>query len=130
MNKQDKQNAVDRLLGRNKNNEGKEAISSQIIEETPSREELEEALKAHANSKRGRPKKWQGSRSSEGEVRTSIVITEEQLAKLKEISLRETITLKEVIIASLDLSIENYEKKFGKIVPKVRTKETAKALFK
>lgn len=83
-------------------------------------EELREALHRKRMEKRGRPRKEALYRQKESElyVRTTFIMSREQLAKLREISFRETITMKDIITEIVGEAIKAYEKKNGKLHPK------------
>ena len=53
----------------------------------------------------------------DGYDRTSLIINMEKWAKIKEIALIETLTLKEIVDLALDLVIERYEAKHGTVKP-------------
>ena len=83
-------------------------------------EELKAALIKKRNSKRGRPRKGEIIRQRENEiyVRSCWVMRRDQMAKLKEISFRETLTLREIMAQIVGEAIEAYEKKHGEVKPK------------
>ena len=94
-------------------------------------EALKEALREHRRKKVGRPKKDSKDRSIDGVkyVRFTSIGNREQLAKLKEIGFRETLTLKEILEQIFADAIEAYERKNGEIVPKNHKGDPSK-LFK
>ena len=83
----------------------------------------DEALRAALHKKRmdgrGRPRKNTDERGNrtDGYRRTTLIVSEEQLAKIKEIGFKETLTMKEIIEKALDMVIERYEAKNGEIKP-------------
>ena len=92
--------------------ERKEAMIEQLSDEQ---------LKAALREKRfagGRPKKGEVRESrTDGYGRTCIVANMEKLAKIREIAFRETLTIKEVMEAAMDLAIRTYEAKHGEVIP-------------
>lgn len=50
------------------------------------------------------------------DVRTSMILDKDQYDLLKEIALREAMTIKDLAFAMFKLGIEMYEKKHGKVV--------------
>ena len=94
-------------------------------------EELKEALKRHRLRKAGRPRKDAKDRMADGEkyTRFTTIGNREQIAKLKEIGFRETLTLKEILEQIFADAIEAYEKKHGVVVPKNHKGDPSK-LFK
>lgn len=81
----------------------------------------EEKLKAALRLKRyqgGRPKKGVTHVSKQsGYGRTCIIANIEKLDKIREIAFRETLTIKEVMEAAMDLAIRTYEAKHGEVIP-------------
>lgn len=62
------------------------------------------------------------------DVRTTIVLDQDQYDIIKEIALRETMTIKDLLYAMFQLGIERYEKRHGKVI--VRSGQpTSKDLF-
>lgn len=78
-------------------------------------EELSNALRKRRLSNVGRPRKSEKDRVVNGEkyTRFTTIVSREQIAKLKEISFRETLTLKEILEQIFGDAIEAYEKKNG-----------------
>lgn len=111
-------------------NEEQDEQESDIIN-TIEDEALKEALREHRRRKVGRPRKDSKDRSADGEkyVRFTSIGNREQLAKLKEIGFRETLTLKEIMEQIFADAIEAYERKNGVIVPKIHKGDPSK-LFK
>lgn len=109
--------------------DGAEA-SQEIVEGTPEEEdeliatitdrELKEALRKKRLEKRGRPRKSAAYRSREAELytRTTWIMRRDLLAKLKEISFRETLTLKEILEQIVSEAVAVYEKKHGELKPR------------
>ena len=118
-------------------------------EETPSRaeelrntikdEQLKQALQDREQLKaRLRSKRYAGGRPKKGEVResktlgygrTCIVIHEAKMDKIREIALREGLTIKEVFEGMMDNLITRYEAKHGEITPTDHSVDVTK-LFK
>ena len=100
------------------------------IEDKELRQELERRLIRKRMIGRGRPRKNdQLGRRTDGYNRTSLIINVEKWAKIKEIALRETITLKEIIELALDMVIERYERKHGEVKPQPREKKDIHEIF-
>lgn len=96
----------------------------------------DEALRAALHKKRmdgrGRPRKNTDERGNrtDGYCRTTLIVSEEKIAKIREIGFRETLTMKEIIDTALDIVIERYEAKHGEIKPQpLKYKGDAKKLF-
>lgn len=83
-------------------------------------EELRELLKARRMDGRGRPRKDCKDRESktQGYSRTSLILNDAQVAKIKEIGFRETLTMKELFELALNMVIEKYEQTHGEVVPR------------
>lgn len=94
-------------------------------------EELREALKKRRLKKVGRPRKSDKDRVVEGVkyTRFTTIVSREQIAKLKEIGFRETLTLKEILEQIFGDAIAAYERNNGVIVPKNHKGDPSK-LFK
>lgn len=108
--------------------EERELLNS--IEDEELRKDLEERLYRKKLIGRGRPRKNdQLGRRMDGYERTSLIIPVEKWAKVKEIALRETLTLKEIEELALDMVIERYESKHGEVKPQPREKKDIKAIF-
>ena len=67
------------------------------------------------------------SADDKGEVRTSFMLNRNQYDKVREIAMREGITIKELVYSMLELAIEKYERKHGQVV--VTKGDRAKDLF-
>lgn len=65
--------------------------------------------------------------SSQTDMRTSIIVDKAQYAIVREIALRECMTIKEIIYAMFELGIDRYEQKHGKVL--VRKPTGQKDLF-
>lgn len=96
----------------------------------------DEALRAALHKKRmdgrGRPRKNTDERGNrtDGYCRTTLIVSEEKIAKIREIGFRETLTMKEIIDTALDIVIERYEAKHGEIKPQpLKYKGDAKKVF-
>ena len=89
------------------------------IEDESLKKELEERLRRKRLIGRGRPRKDTDvfGKRMDGYDRTSLIINMEKWAKIKEIALIETLTLKEIVDLALDLVIERYEAKHGTVKP-------------
>lgn len=83
-------------------------------------EQLREALHRKRMDGRGRPrtKHDQNGKRTDGYSRTSLILKDEKVAKIKEIAFRETLTMKEIFELALDTIIEKYEKKHGEVIPR------------
>lgn len=83
-------------------------------------EELKAALHRKRMQKRGRPRKDAALRSKEEEVytRSTWIMRRDLLAKLKEISFRETLTLKEIMEQIVSEAVAKYEDKHGEVKPR------------
>lgn len=100
------------------------------IEDEEVRKELESRLLRKRMIGRGRPRKNdQLGRRMDGYDRTSLIIPVKKWEKVKEIALRETITLKEIVELAIDMVIERYESKHGEIKPQPREKKNIKEIF-
>ena len=91
----------------------------QSLIETIEDEALREALHKKRMDGRGRPRKNTDERGNrtDGYRRTTLIVSEAQLAQIKEIGFKETLTMKEIIEKALDMVIERYEAKNGEIKP-------------
>lgn len=80
-------------------------------------QELQAALRARRMLHRGRPRKDNPLSVTQNDLytRTTLIVSREQMAKLREICIRETITLKEIIEGLIAEALETYEKKHGEI---------------
>ena len=65
--------------------------------------------------------------SSQTDMRTSMIVDKAQYAIVREIALRECMTIKEIIYAMFELGINRYEQKHGKVL--VRKPTGQKDLF-
>lgn len=100
------------------------------IEDEELRKELETRLYKKKLIGRGRPRKNdQLGRRMDGYDRTSLIINVEKWAKVKEIALRETLTLKEIVELSLDMVIDRYESKHGEVKPQPVRKRDINDIF-
>lgn len=83
-------------------------------------EQLREALRKKRMDGRGRPrtKRDATGKRTDGYSRTSLILKDEKVAKIKEIAFRETLTMKEIFELALDIIIEKYERKHGEVVPR------------
>ena len=63
------------------------------------------------------------------DMRTSIIVDKKQYVIIKEIALRECVTIKDLIHAIFQLAIDKYEEKNGEVVPRVYV-SNASNLFK
>lgn len=100
------------------------------IEDEELRKELEQRLYRKKLIGRGRPRKNdQLGRRMDGYDRTSLIINVEKWEKIKEIALRETLTLKEIVEYALDLVIERYESSHGEVKPLPREKKDINEIF-
>lgn len=86
------------------------------LEDEEFRKELEARLLQKKAIGRGRPRKNdQLGRRPDGYERTTIIVHRDKWAKIKEISLIETLTIKEIMELAIDDIIERYEAKHGEI---------------
>ena len=56
------------------------------------------------------------SDDDKGEIRTSFMLNRNQYDKVREIAMREGITIKELVYSMLELAIEKYENAHGKVI--------------
>ena len=100
------------------------------VEDEELREELRERLRQKRLVGRGRPRKNdQLGRRMDGYDRTSLIINKAKWAKIKEIAFIETLTMKEIVELALDMVIERYESKHGKIIPVPDRKKDITEIF-
>lgn len=94
-------------------------------------EALREALRQRQYRKRGRPRKDAILRQRESEIytRSCWIMRRDQIAKLKEISFRETLTIKEIMEQIVGDAIKAYEEKHGELKPRDHRGDASK-LFK
>ena len=94
-------------------------------------EALRQKLIERRNRKRGRPRKGAAYRAKQDEIyiRSCWVMRRDQMAKLKEMSFRETLTLREIMAQIVGEAIEAYEKKHGEIIPQEHRGDASR-LFK
>lgn len=83
-------------------------------------EQLREALRAKRMEGRGRPRKNTDAsgKRTDGYSRTSLILNDEKVAKIKEIAFKETLTMKEIFEYALDKVIAEYEAQHGEVVPR------------
>ena len=62
------------------------------------------------------------------DIRTCMVLDKEQYDKIREIALRETMTIKDLTNVMFQFAIDHYEKKNGVVVPRTET-ATKKSIF-
>lgn len=74
--------------------------------------ELKERLKARQMKDRGRRKE---TSSTEGYKRATFIVNEEQMEKIKILSLKEGLQQKEVLEALLNVALKHYERKYGEL---------------
>ena len=96
--------------------------------------ELRAALHKRRVKDRGRPRKYQSGKGvADGYGRVTTIIDLRKMDKLRYIALKETLTIKAVLNAAIDVAIERYESRRGKIVlPQdvAARKARVKGLFK
>lgn len=98
--------------------EGAEPTDPNDIINSVEDEELRQALRAKRMKGRGKRKRGQRVDSlQEGYTRACTIVPILKMEKLREISFRETLTIKEVVEAAFDLAIEAYEAEHGEVVP-------------
>lgn len=61
-------------------------------------------------------------------IRTSVMMNRSQYAKVREIAIREGLTIKDLLFSMIELAIEQYEKKHGKVI--INNTDKTKNLFK
>lgn len=106
--------------------EGKPDLIDQVTDE-----ELKAALHKRRMLKRGRPRKGTESpNSSLLYTRVTSIVSRDKMELIREISYRESLQIKEVLEAALDLAISAYEAKHGKLLPTERPKGDPETLFK
>ena len=83
-------------------------------------EELKAALHRKRMQKRGRPRKDAALRQKEEEIytRSTWIMRRDLLAKLKEISFRETLTIKEIMEQIVSEAVAKYEERHGEVIPR------------
>lgn len=79
--------------------------------EKPVEERAQSSFTLHGH---GRPRKEDAADDAEY-MRTSLIVNKRTYDKLREIALKESITLKDMIHFSFELAIEKYEAKNGKV---------------
>ena len=82
--------------------------------------------------KRGRPRKIhdENGKRTDGYTRTTFILPDSKMDKVREIAFREHITLKETLEYALDLAIAKYEKKHGELTPRPREAGERENIFK
>lgn len=96
--------------------EPEEATSTDDVINTIEDEELRAALHSKRMQHRGRPRKNMNKRSvADGYGRVTTIMNLSKVEKLHYIAVKETLTLKEIWDECLDIAIERYESKHGKI---------------
>lgn len=108
-----------------------EAPEENLLDEVTD-EELKEALRKRQAIGRGRPRRGCCSpEQTKDYVRISTIAHKDKYAKIQEISLRESLQIKEVLEAAMDFAIEAYEAKHGEIkVRNAKKRGNPKDLFK
>lgn len=98
------------------------------IEDDALREQLKRRLYLKRLEGAGRPCKSDlHGRKGDGYGRTTLIINLAKWEKIKEISLRETMLLKDIMEQAMDIVIERYEAKHGEV--KVQPKNDIKENF-
>lgn len=95
-------------------------------------EELKQTLSERGGVvKRGRPRKIhdEEGKRTDGYSRTTFILPDSKMEKVREIAFREHITLKETLEYALDLAIAKYEKKHGELTPRPRDKGEQANIF-
>lgn len=106
------------IQGNNEQEEQQEQPQQPDIIDTVEDAALREALRKKRMDGRGRPRKDTNSHSvSDDYQRVCVIVNTEKMEKIREMSFRETLTIKEVVEAAFDLAISKYEKKHGEIKP-------------
>lgn len=62
------------------------------------------------------------------DMRSSLILNRPQYAIIREIALRECVTIKDLVYAIFEMAIERYEAKNGKVVPR-ETNKSIKDIF-
>lgn len=108
------------------------AQDEQDLIDTIEDEALRAALHKRRMEGRGRPRKNTDERGkrTDGYSRTSLIVNDAKFAKIREIAFRESLTMKEIVEAAIDIAIERYEAKHGEIKPQPsRYKGDVKKVF-
>ena len=56
------------------------------------------------------------------DMRSSLILNRPQYAVIREIALRECVTIKDLVYAIFEMAIEKYEAKNGKVIPRTTSK--------
>jgi len=106
------------LLSREEKNLSGEELTKEI-QDPETRSLLEERrLQARLDGKKaGRPR----GENSQNETRMTFIIDKTQLSKIKEIAYQEGVFVKDILFASLEMFIGNYEEENGEVIPKGRS---------
>ena len=107
---------IDTLFGATASPRGKqEAIETTDLLQD---EELKEALHRRRMEQRGRPRRGRPrSEATKNTGRITAIVNLSKWEKVKYISLKETMQIKEVLDVALDMVIEKYESEKGEIHP-------------
>ena len=99
--------------------EEKNNLSAEQLSQSLDDEKLRAALYLKRTAGRGRPRTTTDAtgKRTDGYSRTSLIVNDAKIAKIKEIAFLETLTMKEIFEVALDMVIENYESKHGEVVP-------------
>ena len=96
--------------------EQEQEIKSNDVINTIEDEELRAALHKRRVKGRGRPRKNDPKKQcAKGYQRITNIVNIDKMDKLREIALRESLTIKEILEAVMDIAIERYESRHGEI---------------
>lgn len=100
---------------------GINALFSGKAEQSQQNEKPRTSITLHGH---GRPRRDEAPDDTNW-MRTSLIVNKDVYDKLREIAVRESITLKDMIHFSFELAIEKYEQKNGKVelAPRSKKKE-------
>ncbi len=105
--------------------EEKKDLNPEGLTEALSDEETRDAVKelrerrlANMRAGRGRPR----NENADKETKMTFVVNKGQLEKIREIGYRDRLLIKEIIFASLERYISDYEKKNGEVTPSGKSK--------
>lgn len=106
------------------------SVSPQPLQITDEEYELLEERQAHRRSFLVGRRRKDAPRNliTEDDTRTSMLLNKQQYEIVREIALREGMTIKDLIYAMFQLGIDRYEEKHGKVVLRT-TKPGKKDLF-
>jgi hypothetical protein len=103
--------------------EGASALFNSENQTEPDNSRVHSQRKFFLTGRRGTEQKG----GDKGEIRTSFMLNRKQYDKVREIAMREGMTIKDLVYYMLELAIDKYESKHGKVV--VSREDKAKNLF-